>query len=105
MNRVASLNDAFRKTCSGGTIMMKDSVQALPDMVRADALVRVATFDDFNADNDPHEEHDFGSFELCGRRFFWKIDYYDKDLAFARLCDSPIATATSSPDPTDSSSN
>jgi hypothetical protein len=22
-----------------------------------------------------HGEHDFGSFELCGRRFFWKIDY------------------------------
>ena len=31
-------------------------------------------------DNDPHGEHDFGSFELCGRKLFWKIEYYDPDL-------------------------
>ena len=41
------------------------------------ALVRVMAFDDFNADNDPHGEHDFGSFELEGEKLFWKIDYYD----------------------------
>ena len=34
-------------------------------------------FDDFNADNDPHGELDFGSFELEGEKVFWKIDYYD----------------------------
>ena len=34
-------------------------------------------FDDFNEDNDPHREHDFGSFELEGEKLFWKIDYYD----------------------------
>jgi hypothetical protein len=27
--------------------------------------------------NDPYGEHDFGSFELAGEKFFWKIDYYD----------------------------
>jgi len=37
----------------------------------------VIAFDDFNADNDPHREHDFGSFELEGEKLFWKIDYYD----------------------------
>ena len=31
---------------------------------------RVATFSEFTADNDPHEEHDFGNFELAGRKFF-----------------------------------
>jgi len=41
------------------------------------ALVRVMAFDDFNADNDPHGEHDFGSFELEGDKLFWKIDCYD----------------------------
>jgi hypothetical protein len=40
----------------------------------------VATFSAFNEDNDPYGEHDFGSFELCSRKFFWKIDYYDKEL-------------------------
>ena len=42
-------------------------------MVKAEALKKAATFDDFSEENDPHGEHDFGSFELCGRKFFWKI--------------------------------
>lgn len=67
---------------SGGKILMTASVDALPDMVKAAALQRVATFSDFSEDNDPHGEHDFGSFNLCNRTFFWKIDYYDKELQF-----------------------
>ena len=30
--------------------------------------------------NDPHQEHDFGSFEAEGHTIFFKIDYYDKQL-------------------------
>jgi hypothetical protein len=29
------------------------------------------------ADNDPHGERDYGSFDLQGRRIVWKIDYYN----------------------------
>jgi Protein of unknown function (DUF3768) len=36
----------------------------------------------FIEDNDPHGEHDFGSFEIEGRKLFFKIDYYDKDMRF-----------------------
>src|SRR4249919_3745112 len=75
--RIRELNDAFRRTFSGGKVVMTAGVDALPDMVKAAALQKAATFDEFNEDNDPHGEHDFGSFELCGRKFFWKIDYYD----------------------------
>ena len=77
---IAKLNDAFRKTFHGGKVILVGSVEALPDCVKAHALVQVANFDRFTSDNDPHGEHDFGSFELVGRRFFWKIDYYDKSL-------------------------
>ena len=49
-----------------------------PEMI--DALY--ACFDDFNADNDPHGEHDFGAFQIEHLKFFWKIDYYDKDLCY-----------------------
>ena len=77
---IPELNDAFRKTFSGGKVVMTASVAELPDMVRANALVEVAAFDRFTPDNDPHGEHDFGSFELCGRRFFFKIDYYDENM-------------------------
>ena len=72
MNKIALLNDAFRRTFSGGKATMTAGVYALPDMVKAEALKKAATFDEFNEDNDPYEEHDFGSFELCGRKFFGK---------------------------------
>ena len=35
-----------------------------------------------NESTDPHGEHDFGSFELVNRKFFWKIDYYDERCEF-----------------------
>src|SRR5208282_4350938 len=80
MNRIAQLNDAFRTTFTGGKVMVTASVQALPTDVVAQALGMVRRFNEFNEDNDPHEEHDFGSFELAGQKFFFKIDYYDKDM-------------------------
>ena len=42
----------------------------------------IAAFDDFCHANDPHEEHDFGSFEADGHTIFFKIDYFDKDLKY-----------------------
>jgi len=81
-DRIRALNDAFRTTFRGGMVMMTASVADLPACVKPEALVRVATFDAFSSDNDPHGEHDFGSFELVSRRFFWKIDYYDNECQF-----------------------
>lgn len=79
-DRIRELNDAFRRTFRGGKVMMTSGVYELPDCVKAEALLQVASFSEFTADNDPHDEHDFGSFDLVGRKLFWKIDYYDKDL-------------------------
>ena len=73
--RIRDLNDAFRRTFSGGKVMMTCGVAELPDLVKAKALQLVATFDQFTEDNDPHGEHDFGSFELVNRKFFWKSCY------------------------------
>ena len=80
MNKIALLNDTFRRTFRGGKVMMTSGVDELPDCVKAEALRQVATFSEFTPDNDPHGEHDFGSFTLVGRKFFWKIDYYDKEM-------------------------
>ena len=82
MNKIAVLNDAFRTTLSGGKVVMTIGVDQLPDMVKATAIQKVATFDAFTPDNDPYGEHDFGGFELCNRRFFWKIDYFDERSEF-----------------------
>jgi hypothetical protein len=82
--RIRELNDTFRKTLdpSLGRMMLTAGVNALPSDVCAMAIRKVAVFDTFDAGNDPHGEHDFGSFELAGDKFFWKIDYYDRKLEF-----------------------
>ena len=78
--RIRDLNDAFRNTFAGGQVLLTPGVNELPSDVRAMAIRKVATFDAFTPDNDPHGEHDFGSFDLAGHKLFWKIDYYAPDL-------------------------
>ena len=77
--KIAELNDAFRRTLSGGKVLITPGVSNLAPAVMAAAIERMANFADFSPDNDPYGEHDFGSFELCSRKFFWKIDYYDQN--------------------------
>jgi hypothetical protein len=79
-DRIRDLNDAFRATFEGGQVMLTAGVRALPADVLARAIRMVATYDAFDAANDPHGEHDFGAFDLAGHTFFWKIDYYDTRL-------------------------
>ncbi|MGD0762796.1 MAG: DUF3768 domain-containing protein [Roseiarcus sp.] len=80
--RIRDLNDAFRKTLDPtlGRAVLTAGVNALPSDVQAMAIRKVATFDAFDGDNDPHGEHDFGSFDLAGRKFFFKVDYYDPSV-------------------------
>lgn len=82
IKRICALNDAFRARFEGGSVLLTAGVEALPSDVRAMAIRTVATFSDFNFDNDPHGEHDFGAFEIAGRKLFWKIDYYDRSLKY-----------------------
>jgi len=79
-SRIRELNDAFRTSLQGGTVVMTSSVYALPETVRAQAIRQMATFAAFDTDNDPYGEHDFGAFDFCGRKWFWKIDYYDTSM-------------------------
>jgi uncharacterized protein DUF3768 len=51
----------------------------------------IAVFDDFCHANDPHEEHDFGSFEADGHMIMFKIDYFDQSMSMH----SPAPTDTS----------
>ena len=79
---ISELNDSFRQSFVGGRVVMTAGVAALSDATRAEAFRTVQAFEGFSADNDPHAEHDFGSFDLAGQKFFWKIDYYDQTLQF-----------------------
>lgn len=79
--RIAELNDAFRKSPldrSRGKLSMTAGVNAHGPAFVARAIAALIAFNQFNADNDPHNEHDFGAFEIDGERLFFKIDYFDE---------------------------
>ena len=59
---------------------MTQGVASLPEGVLAIVLERVRQFDEFTPDNDPHGEHDFGSFDVAGVGYFFKVDYYSPDM-------------------------
>ena len=80
--RIRELNDHLRCKAVGGRIVITRGIEALgPDGVR-DVLIAVARFDGFSEDNDPWGEHDCAVLTVEGRRIIFKIDYYDRDLAY-----------------------
>jgi hypothetical protein len=81
-SRIRLLNDNFRSTFIGGRVVMSAGVAELPLITKAQLMLRVQKFSSFNGKNDPHREHDFGSFTLAGQKYFWKIDYYDVQCEF-----------------------
>jgi len=79
-HRIRELNDAFRQTFTGGQVVMTLGVAALAENELAQLLERVRRFDTFTKDSDPHGEHDFGSIEIAGQPYFFKVDYYAPDM-------------------------
>jgi hypothetical protein len=77
-SRIRALNDELRHTFTGGMAVMTPGIAAL-GREAVDRIVKtIAVFDDFCHANDPHEEHDFGSFEADGHVIFFKIDLYEE---------------------------
>lgn len=74
---ITSLNDAFRSSLVGGKVLLTQGVDALGTDEKTRLLTAVMTYTAFSGDNDPWGEHDFGSIDQDGTRYFWKIDYYD----------------------------
>jgi hypothetical protein len=79
-DRIRTLNDELRQHLLGGGAVMTPGVAALGEDAVRRIVQAIATFDDFCNANDPHEEHDFGSFDFDGANIFFKIDYYDKTM-------------------------
>ena len=75
--QIRELNDTFRQSFVGGQVMLTQGVAALTGETRTALLAQVQTFDHFDSANDPYGEHDFGSIEVGGMKFFWKMDYFD----------------------------
>lgn len=79
-NRLAALNDAFRRDFSRGRLMLTQGVASLADAEVRHLLGQVQRFDHFTPDNDPYGEDDFGEVMVEAGTYFWKIDYFDRDM-------------------------
>jgi len=88
--RIASLNDAFRRSMAGGRMYITRGVADLAEPDQVAILAKVRAFDAFNEANDPYGEHDYGSFDQAGERILWKIDYYDAQDMEAGSEDPPV---------------
>jgi hypothetical protein len=86
--RIRALNDAFRRSFVGGTVMITAG-EAMPLDQRRSLLAKVRCFEAFDEDYHPHGEPDFGAVDEASVRYFWRIDCYDR------------ATEMGSPDPAD----
>lgn len=99
LDAIRKLNDAARALPGASCIAnMTAGIAALPLAQRAAIVRLVAAFDNWTEDNDPHREHDFGTLyrlasgewtqarpddaDQIAQTAFWKLDYYDKALAF-----------------------
>lgn len=91
---IAAQNDAFRSAIGTGRqpsidgreipgmVVATQGIQAMSLADQAQILAQVRDFDAWTTENNPHGEHDYGSFTYKGERILFKIDYYDPELTY-----------------------
>ena len=93
---ISDLNDKFRQKphMMRGHVLFSTILGQYSADEKSEILNIVMNFNDFNEDNDPYGEHDFGSFVYQGEKMFFKIDYYDNDLKYhsSDATDSNVTT-------------
>jgi hypothetical protein len=97
--RVRALNDAFRTAgplfghiTFEGLWLVTAGVQTKGPAFVHQAMGITRRFNAFTLDNDPHGEHDFGSFLIGTERVFWKIDYLQRGTPYG--AEDPANNAT-----------
>lgn len=80
--RIRDLNDHLRLHAHGGVWRVTAGIAGLQPETTRQILKAVASFTDFNTDNDPWGEHDCAVMEIAGERIIWKIDYYDRSQTY-----------------------
>ena len=86
------INDQARQSLSGCKVMITQGIQQLGRL--DEILMAVRQFKNFNSDNDPHGEHDFGKIELFDETILWKFDYYDIHLKYGSADPSNLTITT-----------
>ena len=82
ISEIALQNDNFRKHLSQGTLVLTQGIRSNTKEDLEAIITKVRTFDTFDENNDPYNEHDFGAFDYKGKRIFWKIDNYDQTFLY-----------------------
>lgn len=101
--KIAELNDRLRRevTMQGGStlgqMMMTVGVSDLPPDGLFQLIRAVRDYSNFTTGpegNDPYGEHDFGTIKIEGLgSFYWKIDYYDKNIEYgSEVPEDPTVT-------------
>src|SRR4051812_44527251 len=67
---IRDLNDQLRRSLTGGMLVMTRGIIALGAKRQMAILSAIAAFDDFDAEDDPYGEHDFGALTVEGERIF-----------------------------------
>jgi hypothetical protein len=91
VDKIRRLNDELRQYLIGGQAVITPGIAALGRDFVQRLVQTIAVFDDFCNANDPHQEHDFGCFDVDGHSIMFKIDYYDK--TFTRHSPDPADPA------------
>ena len=76
--RIRELNDRFRQTFVGDQVVVTSGIARLPNVLGL--LSQVRAYSTFRPEDDPYDEHDFGSLVFDEHKVFWKIDYYNSDM-------------------------
>lgn len=99
LDTIRRLNDAARKHPGVASIAnVTLGFQALSDADRFAALAAIVSFSQFDGNNDPYGEHDFGAVyrlasggwtqdrpnddNAIAQTVFWKVDCYDSTLTY-----------------------
>ena len=75
MLRERQANDSFRRSLTGGRLILTQKVAALDPDVQAALLRQVVKFESFDHDV---PEHDLGVVEAMGYRVWFKIDSFTR---------------------------
>lgn len=86
---IAKINDQLRRSFSCKVYLTRSVANS---KFRDQIVQSVQSFDQFNKGNDPYGEHDFGSFEINGVKYFWKFDYYDDNYEYFKLNGNRVLT-------------
>jgi len=77
-DRIRPLHGHLRQHLTTGVAVMTPGIATLGRDAVDRIIKTIAVFDDFCPANDPHGEHDFGSFDVDGNHISFKIDLYEE---------------------------